>query len=253
QLVAGGGEVQVPARLRVLGDLDGHRRSEAEPVDASGFAETPSVSIEVVEDPKSGHNLFATFEGHEMAPEAVSTEAVEGEGHAHIYVDGEKLTRLYGEALHLGDLEPGMREITVELSANDHSPLAVDGEPVTDTVMVEVSGDGNGHSDGEGHDHSDADTGDAPDEAAADSVLEVVVAAGSVSGDSGRQAVSVGDTVLVRVDADVADEVHVHGYDLFAEVVPGMTAEVQFTADIPGVFEVELESGGLLLVELEVA
>ncbi len=41
----------------------------------------------------------------------------------------------------------------------------------------------------------------------------------------------------------MSDEVHVHGYDHRAPVAPGAPAEVRFTPDIPGVFEVELEAG----------
>jgi len=55
------------------------------------------------------------------------------------------------------------------------------------------------------------------------------------------------------VTADVVDEVHVHGYDLFADVAPGAPATINFVADIPGVWEVELEGAGALLVELEVS
>ena len=86
-----------------------------------------------------------------------------------------------------------------------------------------------------------------------DSTIEVTVAAGAVSGDNGRQEVAVGDTVVVRVTSDQADEVHVHGYDNTVAVAPGETAEIQFVADIPGLFEVELESAGLLLTELAVS
>jgi hypothetical protein len=222
-------------------DEDGHGHGQAEPLDASSFDPTPTVTVDVTEDPKSGWNLHATFEGHELAPEAVSTAPAAGEGHAHIYVDGEKLTRLYGEWFYLGDLEAGSHEIRVEASANDHSPLAVDGDVVDDTVTVEVTGEG-----GEAQD-------DGADAGVADTTLEITVAAGSASGDTGRQEVAVGDTVLVRVTSDQADEVHVHGYDLFGELMAGMTAEIPFTADLPGVYEIELENSGLLLAELAVS
>ena len=61
-----------------------------------------------------------------------------------------------------------------------------------------------------------------------------------------------GDTVRFRVRSPEAEEVHIHGYDLFADLSPGTPAEIRFTADIPGVFEVELEGSGLELVELQV-
>ena len=88
--------------------------------------------------------------------------------------------------------------------------------------------------------------------AAAGKVLEVVVSGGAVRGGSRRERVAVNEKVTLRVTADIADEVHVHGYELKAPVEPGRPAEVQFTANIPGVFEVELEGGHLRLLELEV-
>jgi hypothetical protein len=43
-----------------------------------------------------------------------------------------------------------------------------------------------------------------------------------------------------------------HGYDLSADVAPGRPAVIDFTADAPGVFEVELEQAHLRLFELQV-
>lgn len=54
------------------------------------------------------------------------------------------------------------------------------------------------------------------------------------------------------VSADVADEVHVHGYDLMADVAPGSPARISFEASVPGRFEVELESRALQIAELRV-
>ncbi|MGH2739727.1 MAG: hypothetical protein ACRDH6_04490 [Actinomycetota bacterium] len=64
--------------------------------------------------------------------------------------------------------------------------------------------------------------------------------------------VALGTRVDLEVESDVADEVHVHGYDLFQDVGPASRAVIVFTASITGIFEVELESAGLLLLRLEV-
>lgn len=61
-----------------------------------------------------------------------------------------------------------------------------------------------------------------------------------------------GDEAAFEVVVDVADEVHVHGYDLHFDAQPGTPVEVRFTADVPGEFEVELEGAGLELVNLVV-
>jgi hypothetical protein len=60
-----------------------------------------------------------------------------------------------------------------------------------------------------------------------------------------------GQVVLV-VQSAVADEVHVHGYDLTADVAPGAPATLRFKATAPGRFEIELEDRGLQIGELEV-
>lgn len=64
--------------------------------------------------------------------------------------------------------------------------------------------------------------------------------------------VRVGETVRFEVEADVADEVHVHGYDLSFETVPDQEVLVEFVADVTGIFEVELEALGLHIVDIEV-
>ena len=61
-----------------------------------------------------------------------------------------------------------------------------------------------------------------------------------------------GDEVKVRVESDVADEIHVHGYDLMVDVATGAEAEIEFRATIVGRFEIELEQHGTPIAELEV-
>ena len=65
--------------------------------------------------------------------------------------------------------------------------------------------------------------------------------------------VDLGDTVRLEVTLTQADEVHIHTYDLVIDVAPGVAATLEFVADIPGVFEVELEGDHTLLFELAVS
>jgi hypothetical protein len=87
----------------------------------------------------------------------------------------------------------------------------------------------------------------------ADVVLEVVVEAGSVIEGGGRESVPIGSTVALVVMSDVAEEIHLHGYDVELAVEPGVPAVLGFAADIPGVFEVELHGSGLGLWDLEIS
>ena len=61
-----------------------------------------------------------------------------------------------------------------------------------------------------------------------------------------------GETVRFRVRSDVADHVHVHGYDLMKDVAPGKTITFSFPAEITGIFEIELEDRGEEIAQLRV-
>jgi len=78
-------------------------------------------------------------------------------------------------------------------------------------------------------------------------------AGGQVTGTSGREEVTLGEPVVLRISSDVAEEVHVHGYDITADVPAGASVDVPVAADIPGVFEVELHESGKVLFQLRVA
>ena len=94
---------------------------------------------------------------------------------------------------------------------------------------------------------------DAAPSAEAGQRVAVEVAGGQVTGDTGRVPVAVGTQVTLVITSDVADEVHVHGYDLTADLAPGTPAEITFAATIPGVFEVELHEAGTALLALQVS
>jgi hypothetical protein len=83
--------------------------------------------------------------------------------------------------------------------------------------------------------------------------VSVAYADGAVTGTSGREEVPVGEQVVLRISSDVAEEVHVHGYDLEGAVPAGGSVDIPLTASIPGVFEVELHDSGKVLFQLRVA
>ena len=121
--------------------------------------EAPTVELMVEEDKKSGYNVRIMTTNFEFTPENVNGENVVGEGHAHIYVDGKKVGRVYDEYYHVDENFDGTKEFRVTLNANDHSEYAVNGEVVEATVMVTHDSDAEGHDeshmkDGD-HSHSD--------------------------------------------------------------------------------------------------
>ena len=133
--------------------LDGHRHGPDTSRDSDHAAvaghggtialpsgpDAPTLDFRVVRDPASGWNLHIVTTNFRFAPERVSAPHRPGEGHAHVYVDGRKIARIYGPWFHLGALPPGKAAIAVTLNANDHGVLAVSGRPlkVEKTITVE--------------------------------------------------------------------------------------------------------------------
>ncbi len=98
--------------------------------------DAPSISLAVEEDAKSGWNVTVSTDGFTFTPQHVNGENVTGEGHAHLYVDGVKVARLYGPFFHYPEDFDGTRTFRVTLNANDHSEYAVGGQVIEATVDV---------------------------------------------------------------------------------------------------------------------
>jgi hypothetical protein len=82
-------------------------------------------------------------------------------------------------------------------------------------------------------------------------IIDVTFRDGAVQGPT-RFTVAQGERIRILLRADVTDEVHLHGYDLRADVAPGDPARIDFVADVAGVFECELEDAGTLQFQLEI-
>jgi hypothetical protein len=87
----------------------------------------------------------------------------------------------------------------------------------------------------------------------ADVTIDVTVANGKVNPSGATIKVKAGQTVLVKVISDAADELHIHGYDKELELSPGKAASVKFTANMKGTFEVETHKSGKLVAKLVVS
>lgn len=96
------------------------------------------VSIKVKADKMKGHNLFIKTSRFRWAPEHASGKHVSGEGHAHLFVDGTKVTRLYGPAYYIGNLTTGQHTVMVSLNGNNHATYARNGKEIKDSFTVTV-------------------------------------------------------------------------------------------------------------------
>ncbi len=79
------------------------------PVEAS---QEMNVKLNVYKDIFSGYSIQLIVNGLIFTPENAGKQHIDGEGHAHIYIDGEKIARVYGTSFHLGNiLSEGEHEI----------------------------------------------------------------------------------------------------------------------------------------------
>jgi hypothetical protein len=83
-------------------------------------------------------------------------------------------------------------------------------------------------------------------------VVRVRVVNGAPRGGIVRRTVDQGDRVAIVVTSDVADHIHLHGYDIVRDVAAGGTARIAFRATVPGRFEVELEDRMIQIADITV-
>ena len=131
-----------------------HMKHEMFMIDAE---QAPSVSLTVTEDAKSGWNIQIDTEDFEFTPQDVNGDNVVGEGHAHLYVDGAKIARIYSNNFHYPENFDGTKEFRVTLNANDHGEYAVDGQVIEASVSITHDHDADDSAHTNGSDSAEPD------------------------------------------------------------------------------------------------
>ena len=83
-------------------------------------------------------------------------------------------------------------------------------------------------------------------------VTTIVIKDGKPVGGIAQLTYNKGEQVRFKVDSDVSDEIHMHGYDIMKDVEAGGSVSFDFPATIEGVFEAELEGRKEQILELTV-
>jgi len=74
-----------------------------------------------------------------FAPEKVGLDETNyNEGHAHLYLNGKRMNRMYGQYYNLGELKKGTYNILVTLNANNHGLYTYEGKPIIFEETIEV-------------------------------------------------------------------------------------------------------------------
>ena len=126
----------IPAQAHSDGTMSIH---EVSPQDA------PTGTLEIEKDPTGGFNVHVVTNNFIWRPEMASMKYVPGEGHAHVFLDGRKIMRIYNEWFHLNTFQfatkAGEQILSIEFVGNDHAPYTIQGSPVGDQKIVNVAAD----------------------------------------------------------------------------------------------------------------
>ncbi|NEP88284.1 MAG: hypothetical protein F6K18_16420 [Okeania sp. SIO2C2] len=99
----------------------------------------PKVDLVAYKDTMKGWNLELKLTNFKFAPETVNQSSNPNEGHAHLYINDKKITRIYSNWYYLGNLDPGNNKITVTLNTNKHEDLVSNSKMIMDTEIIEVT------------------------------------------------------------------------------------------------------------------
>ncbi len=187
----------------------GHGSADLRPVPTG--APVPGLELEAYPDPTDGYNLHLLVTDFSFTPESVGRDSEAVAGHAHLYVNGKKIGRLYGPWAHLpmALLAEGENRVRVSLNDNRHLSWA-EGDKA---IGAEIALAGPVAWSGTALLLDLAESDNAP-------TFEIQ------QGESVR--------LEVRADRDLA--LHLHGYDLEADVAPGHPAVLTFQAAHGGRF-----------------
>lgn len=83
-------------------------------------------------------------------------------------------------------------------------------------------------------------------------IFEINIRNGKAVSGSTLLQVYEGDEITLKIVSDRSDELHLHGYDLHADLVPGETTTLAFTATRTGRFGMEMHRSHADLGALEV-
>lgn len=188
-------------------------------------ARAPTLVFTVEDSDAGGLILILDTTRFRFAKEHADGPHVTGEGHAHLYVDGKKIGRIYTPRYDLKSLTSGVHEIEVRLYTNDHMAYAAEGKPVAGRFVVLVSKSYRPNKDGQ------------PQH------IDLAIEHGKVNIKDKTIRVSQGDVVELRWSSDVKHILHLHGYDIEAEVRPDSPVTMRFVAFATGRFPVETHGG----------
>lgn len=99
----------------------------------------PNIDLIVHKDAIKGWNLEIKTSNFTFDPKTVNENSDYSKGHAHLYLNGKKFTRIYSNWFYLESLPAGKNQIKVTINTNNHEDLMDRGKIISDVEIIEVS------------------------------------------------------------------------------------------------------------------
>ncbi|MDO3387432.1 hypothetical protein QWI17_16440 [Gilvimarinus sp. SDUM040013] len=101
----------------------------------------PSLSLALHRDTKSGFNLAIQTKDFYLEPPELASDnqGLILEGHAHIFINGEKIYRAYSQHIHLPAelFDEGINQIMVSLNDHEHNTWSKGSRMVMSTLVID--------------------------------------------------------------------------------------------------------------------
>ena len=114
-----------------------HEKMHDTPIHIAKNIAVPTIAAKLERDPFSGFNLKLETRNFTFAPDLSGLEHKDGMGHAHLYIDGQKIARLYGNWFHISEIPKGAKSLEITLNSNDHRPFFANNVVISYIIALE--------------------------------------------------------------------------------------------------------------------
>ncbi|MEG3753352.1 hypothetical protein [Psychromonas arctica] len=121
------------------------------PIDVPSGIKSPKLSLKLTKDSIDGYNLTLITEHYLLIPPPENSTMAElmkvsidensnfVEGHAHLYINGTKIQRVYGKTIHIPQryLKNGINTVSVTLNNHGHMYWVAEHKKILATLYVD--------------------------------------------------------------------------------------------------------------------
>ena len=122
--------------MKSMDEIEGDHNHSHKALDISDNSDIPTLAINASPDAIKGWNLEIKTTNFTFTPENLNQASIPNQGHAHLYINGKKVTRIYGNWYYISELPKGDNKIKVTLNTDNHENLVYQGQIISDRIII---------------------------------------------------------------------------------------------------------------------